>query len=199
MVEPLPIAGAWRVTPHVHGDARGMFFEWFKSSVFTEAVGHSLNLAQANCSVSSRGTLRGIHYADVPPGQAKYVACLSGGILDVIVDIRVGSPTFGEWISVELSSQSREMVYLSEGLGHGFVALEDNSLVTYLCSTEYNPAAEHEIDPFDLDLAVEWGISRHEASLSPKDASAPGLQEVQAAGGLPVYESCIAFTQSLPR
>lgn len=196
-IEPLPIEGAFLITPQQHGDDRGLFFEWFKAPVFTEAVGHPLSLAQANCSVSARGTLRGIHFADVPPGQAKYVTCLSGRILDVIVDIRVGSPTFGHWQAVELNTQSRRLVYLSEGLGHGFVALADSSTVVYLCSTTYNPSGEHEVDPFDPDLAIDWGLSREQASLSGKDAAAPGLQEAKAAGLLPDYAVCRDYVASL--
>lgn len=196
-IEPLPIEGAFLITPQQHGDDRGLFFEWFKAPVFAEAVGHPLSLAQANCSVSARGTLRGIHFADVPPGQAKYVTCLSGRILDVIVDIRVGSPTFGHWQAVELNTQSRRLVYLSEGLGHGFVALADSSTVVYLCSTTYNPSAEHEIHPFDPELGIEWGIARARASLSAKDAGAPGLTAARAAGLLPDYEQCRQFRASL--
>lgn len=196
-IEQLPIEGAYVFTPKQHGDARGLFFEWFKSSEFAESVGHPLTLAQANCSVSSKGTLRGIHYADVPPGQAKYVTCLSGAVLDIIVDIRVGSPTFGQWEAVELNTESRRLVYLSEGLGHGFVALQDNSTVVYLCSTIYNPAAEHEIDPFDRTIGIDWGISREQASLSAKDAVAPSLRSALEQGLLPDYEVCKEFRAGL--
>jgi dTDP-4-dehydrorhamnose 3,5-epimerase len=174
-----------------------MFFEWFKAPVFAQAAGHSLTLSQANCSVSSRGTLRGIHYADVPPGQAKYVTCLAGRVLDIVVDLRVGSPTFGTWEAVELNTTTRRVVYLSEGLGHGFVALEDDSTVVYLCSTTYNPGGEHEIDPFDADLGIEWGISRQEASLSAKDSAAPGLHAARHAGLLPDYHQCRDYRSSL--
>lgn len=196
-IEQLPIEGAYVLTPQQHGDPRGLFFEWFKAPLFREAVGHDLSLAQANCSVSARGTLRGIHYADVPPGQAKYVTCLRGAVLDFVVDIRVGSPTFGQWEVVRLDTGGRKMVYLSEGLGHGFVALEDNSTVVYLCSTTYNPAAEHEIDPFDVDLGIEWGIARDVASLSAKDAAAPGLATARDAGLLPDYDTCRTFIAGL--
>ena len=196
-IVPLSIEGAYLITPKQHGDDRGLFFEWFKAPLFQEAAGHAFTLAQANCSVSAKGTLRGIHFADVPPGQAKYVTCLAGGVLDVIVDIRLGSPTFGQWTTVELNTQTRQLVYLSEGLGHGFVALEDASTVVYLCSTTYNPAGEHEVDPFDPDLAIDWGISRDEASLSPKDAAAPSLRQAQEAGLLPDYDTCKAYIASL--
>lgn len=196
-IEHLGIEGAFVVTPRQHGDDRGLFLEWFKAPAFADAAGHDLTLAQANCSVSSAGTLRGIHFADVPPGQAKYVVCMTGRVLDVIVDIRVGSPTFGQWEAVQLDTVERRAVYLSEGLGHGFVALEDGSTVVYLCSTTYNPAAEHEIDPFDADLGIDWGISRDEASLSAKDASAPGLRAAREAGLLPDYEQCVQYRRSL--
>lgn len=190
LIERLSIEGAWVVTPRQHADDRGVFFEWFKQPVFAEANGHSLSLAQANCSVSSAGTLRGIHFADVPPGQAKYVMCTSGRVLDVVVDIRVGSPTFGQWTSVELDTVHRRAVYLSEGLGHGFVAVEDASTVIYLCSTAYNPAHEREINPFDTDLAIDWGVTAEQASLSDKDAAAPGLLAARDAGLLPDYATC---------
>lgn len=184
------IEGAYVLTPRVFGDERGAFFEWFKEDPFTAAVGHPLTMAQANCSVSSQGTLRGIHYSDVPPGQAKYVTCLSGAIRDVIVDLRVGSPTFGRWEAVEMAAGNPRMVYLSEGLGHGFVALEPASVVVYLCSTMYNPQAEHEVDPFDPTLGIQWGVTRDQAVLSAKDAAAPSLGQAQSLGLLPDYQAC---------
>ncbi len=197
-VEPLAIEGAWVVTPVQHGDPRGLFYEWFKAPSFGEAAGHSFTLAQANCSVSARGTLRGIHFADVPPGQAKYVTCMSGRVLDVVVDIRVGSPTFGQWDAVELDTGQRRAVYISEGLGHGFAALADNSTVVYLCSATYNPTGEHEIHPFDPELGIDWGIAPDEASLSGKDAAAPGLQQAKELGLLPRYRACLDFRAELP-
>ena len=197
MWESLDIEGAWVITPSQHGDPRGLFFEWFKSGPFAEHVAHGFALAQANCSVSSAGTLRGVHFADVPPGQAKYVTCFAGAVTDVIVDLRVGSETFGDWQTVELDSISRRAVYLSEGLGHGFVAREDGSTVVYLCSTEYNPTGEHEIDPFDPDLAIDWGINRQEVSLSAKDAAAPSLRAAVEQGILPGASDCLAYRRGL--
>ncbi|MDQ1305296.1 MAG: dTDP-4-dehydrorhamnose 3,5-epimerase [Actinomycetota bacterium] len=196
-VVELGIAGAWVVTPRQHGDGRGLFLEWFKDSAFREATGHSLNLAQANCSVSAAGTVRGIHFADVPPGQAKYVTCLTGAVLDVVVDIRVGSPTFGRWEAVRLDTADRRAVYLSEGLGHGFAALEDGSTVAYLCSEEYNPEKERELYPYDAEIGVDWGFSLGECSLSAKDDAAPTLAEAAAAGILPDYEVCRSFRAGL--
>ena len=104
----LSIPGAWEITPKQFGDPRGVFLEWFKDAPFAQATGHSLDLQQANMSVSAAGVLRGIHFADVPPGQAKYVTCPKGAVLDVVVDIRVGSPTFGQWDSVLLDDTDQE-------------------------------------------------------------------------------------------
>ena len=196
-VEVLPIEGAWVFTPRIHGDDRGAFLEWFKDPAFREAVGHDLHLAQANCSVSARGVLRGIHFADVPPGQAKYVTCVKGSVLDVIVDIRVGSPTFGQWTSVLLDDRHRRAVYLSEGLGHGFCSQEDGSTVVYLCSETYNPTAEHEVHPLDPALGIDWQLGGMEPELSAKDAAAPTLAEAAEAGLLPVWTACTQYRAGL--
>ncbi|RZS87379.1 dTDP-4-dehydrorhamnose 3,5-epimerase [Motilibacter rhizosphaerae] len=198
-VRQLGIEGAYEVAPAVFGDARGVFLEWFKQEVFEAAVGRPLDLKQANCSVSSRGVLRGIHFADVPPGQAKYVTCLSGAVLDVVVDIRVGSPSFGTWESVLLDDADRRAVFLSEGLGHAFVALTDGAVVSYLCSEGYAPAREHGISPLDEQLAVEWPVGREELELSAKDLAAPTLAEAQRDGLLPSYDACRAFVAGLAR
>ncbi|MER8087448.1 dTDP-4-dehydrorhamnose 3,5-epimerase [Streptomyces sp. NPDC094048] len=192
----LSIAGAWVHEPKVFPDSRGSFHEWFKASELDEAAGHALRLAQANCSVSSRGTLRGVHFADVPPSQAKYVKCVRGAVLDVIVDIRVGSPTYKQWEAVRLDDADHHAVYLSEGLGHAFMALTDDATVVYLCSEGYAPGREHGIDPLDPELGIEWpqGIT---PLLSEKDAAAPSLAEAEAQGLLPSYEDCQAYYAEL--
>jgi len=135
----LPIAGAWVFEPTVFPDQRGMFAAPFQGQVFREALGFDLTIAQTNHSVSARGVIRGVHFADVPPGQAKYVYCPRGALLDVVVDVRVGSPTFGRYEAVELDGRSCRAVYLAEGLGHAFVAREDETVMAYLCSTPYAP------------------------------------------------------------
>ena len=195
--EPLPIEGAWVFTPRIHGDERGSFLEWFKDSSFTRTVGHGLNLAQANASVSAKGVLRGIHFADVPPGQAKYVTCVKGAVLDVIVDVRVGSPTFSHWTSVLLDDRERRAVYLSEGLGHGFCSLEDGSTVVYLCSEGYNPSREHGVHPFDPAIGIQWPLSRVDTELSARDSVAPTLAQAVAAGLLPDHAACKAYRDGL--
>jgi dTDP-4-dehydrorhamnose 3,5-epimerase len=194
----LAVPDAFAVHPRQFHDDRGVFLEWYRHEALTEAVGHPLDLAQANCSVSRRGSVRGIHYADVPVGQAKYVTCLRGAVLDVIVDIRVGSPTFGTWDAVRLDEQERNAVYVAEGLGHGFAALTEDATVVYLCSSVYSPTAEHGLNPLDTELAIEWPAAVPPL-LSEKDTGAPSLTEAREAGALPDYEACRAFYESLRR
>ncbi len=193
---PLSIEGAYLMQPKRHEDSRGYFLEWFKEDVFTAAVGHGLHLAQANCSVSARGSMRGIHFADVPPSQAKYVTCVTGAVLDVAVDIRVGSPTFGQWEAIRLDPDNRSALYLSEGLGHVFLALENQSTVLYLCSTAYAPDREHGINPLDPAIGIDWPPNV-EPLLSPKDAQAPSLSQAASAGLLPSYEACVEYRSTL--
>ncbi|WP_084102234.1 dTDP-4-dehydrorhamnose 3,5-epimerase family protein [Demequina sp. NBRC 110051] len=198
----LSIPGAWSVTTKHFGDDRGIFLEWFKDAPFAAATGHGLSLAQANCSVSAAGVLRGIHYADVPPGQAKFVTCARGAVLDVVVDLRVGSPTFGQWDSVLLDDVDRRAIYLSEGLGHGFLSLEDNSTVMYLCSTPYAPEREHEVHPLDPEVGIAWPtVGRDgtplEFELSPKDTAAPTLATALENDLLPTYEAAQNWRNSL--
>jgi dTDP-4-dehydrorhamnose 3,5-epimerase len=196
-IRPMNIAGAFEVTPVQFRDPRGTFLEWYRFDRLAEAVGHPLDLAQANLSTSARGVIRGIHYADVPPGQAKYVTCVAGAVLDVVVDIRVGSPTFGKWESVRLDDEERRAVYLAEGLGHGFCALTESATVTYLCSTTYRPGHEHGIDPLDPALGIEWPAA--EPVLSEKDAAAPSLATAQAAGRLPQWNTCFTYVETAVR
>ena len=195
-VRELAVPGAWEITPQLHADSRGVFLEWFSDPQFTAFAGHRFDLRQANCSVSSAGVLRGLHFAQLPPSQAKYVTCLHGAVFDVVVDIRVGSPTFGKWDSVLLDDRARRAVYISEGLAHGFVALQDDSTVTYLCSAGYNPAREHTIRATDPALGIEWP-SDHPVVLSDRDAEAPTLDEVRAAGLLPTWDEARAFVEEL--
>jgi dTDP-4-dehydrorhamnose 3,5-epimerase len=195
-VRQLAVPDAWEFTPRQFPDDRGVFLEWFRADVVSRTIGHTLEIAQSNQSISRRGVVRGIHFADVPPSQAKYVYCPSGAVLDVIVDIRAGSPTFGAVDTVRLDDVDRRAVYLSEGLGHAFMALTDNAVVTYLCSTGYAPDREHGVHPLDKDLSIPWP-SDVEPLLSPKDAAAPGLKEAAAQGMLPTYAECLAFRASL--
>lgn len=142
------------------------------------------------------GASYGVHFADVPPGQAKYVTCLSGAVLDVGVDLRAGSPAFGRWEAVRLDDETRRAVYLAEGLGHAFMALSNRATVLYLCTTPYAPAREHGVHPLDPDVGIGWpgGI---DPVLSDEDAAAPGLEEALALGLLPGYRECVDYAARL--
>ena len=194
-IRPLSIEGAWEITPQQHGDPRGLFMEYYRFDLLAEVVGHPLRLAQANLSVSARGVVRGLHFADVPPGQAKYVTCVRGAVLDVIVDLRVGSPTFGRWEGIQLDEVDRRAVYLSEGIGHGFCALSDDATLSYFCSETFNPSGEHSVHPLDPDLGIDWPAET--PHLSARDEAAPSLAEAVSTGLLPDYRAVQAFTESL--
>ena len=185
----LDIDGAWVFTPRIHTDERGSFLEWFRDAEFHADLGYRMDVAQANCSVSRRGVVRGIHFADVPPGQAKYVTCASGAIIDVVVDVRAGSPNFGRWEAVQLDDETRRALYISEGLGHAFVAVSNQATVLYLCSTRYAPDREHGVHPLDPAIGIAWPTDM-ETVLSDKDAAAPSLAEARSAGLLPDYDRC---------
>ena len=194
---PLSIAGAVEFTPAQHGDDRGLFFEHFRFEPLEEALGHPFTVRQGNTSVSKKGTVRGIHYALVPPGQAKYVTALSGAVLDYVIDLRVGSPTFGTWESVQLDDVDRRAVYLAEGLGHCFVALTEGAIVSYLVSEVYNPVRELGISPTDPDIGLEFPFDRDDLLLSPKDLAAPSLEAALASTALPTYADCVAYEGTL--
>jgi dTDP-4-dehydrorhamnose 3,5-epimerase len=193
-MEPLGIEGAWMFRPRIYQDARGDFLEWFRAAELAEHLGHAMSIAQANCSVSRSGVIRGIHFADVPPGQAKYVTCVSGAILDAVVDVRVGSPTFARWQAVKLDDEGRQALYLAEGLGHAFMALTKQATVMYLCSTPYDPTREHGVHPLDPGIGINWANGL-DPILSPKDDAAPGLDEARHAGLLPDYGKCRAYAR----
>lgn len=197
----LSISGSWEITPKKFGDPRGVFLEVFKGAAFREAVGRSLELHQANCSVSAAGVVRGIHFAQIPPSQAKYVMCPRGAVMDYVVDIRVGSPTFGQWDSVLLDDVDRRAIFISEGLGHMFVSLEDDSTVVYLCSAPYAPGREFGVNPECETVGIEFPSTARDGSplellLSEKDASAPGLITAADLGHLPTWSEYHAFMSS---
>ncbi|HVW44570.1 MAG TPA: dTDP-4-dehydrorhamnose 3,5-epimerase [Amycolatopsis sp.] len=195
-VRELAVKDAYEFTPQQFPDNRGLFVAPFQESALLEAIGHPMPLGQTNHSVSRRGTIRGVHFADTPPGQAKYVYCPHGALLDVIVDLRVGSPTFGRWDAVRLDSADFRAVYVAEGLGHAFVALEDDTAMSYLCSTGYNPGAEHGVSPFDPELALPWPADI-DPIVSEKDTAAPTLAQALATDLLPRYDDCVAHYASL--
>ncbi|WP_410670454.1 dTDP-4-dehydrorhamnose 3,5-epimerase family protein [Amycolatopsis sp. cmx-4-68] len=192
----LSVPDAFEFTPRAFPDDRGLFTAPFQEEAFRAAVGHRLRLGQSNHSVSRRGSIRGVHFADTPPGQAKYVYCARGSLLDIVVDVRVGSPTFGQWDAVRLDAARFNAAYLAEGLGHGFIALEDDTAMAYLCSEPYNPSGEHGIDPLDPALDLPWPADITPI-LSEKDRTAPTLAEAREQGLLPAYADCVAYYDKL--
>jgi dTDP-4-dehydrorhamnose 3,5-epimerase len=191
-VEPLAVPDVWVCTPSVHPDPRGMFTEWFRGDVLAVVTGRRFEIVQANHSVSRRGVVRGVHFADVPPGQAKFVYCPTGALLDIVVDLRVGSPTFGMVDSVLLDDVDRRAVFISEGFGHVICALRDESAVVYLMSSTYDPRAEHAVSPVDAALGLPLPDNIGKLVLSDKDVAAPSLSEALEQGLLPTYEACRA-------
>jgi dTDP-4-dehydrorhamnose 3,5-epimerase len=196
-IRELSIPDAFEITPLQRADDRGVFLEWYRFDRLEETIGHPLTLRQANTSVSRKGVVRGIHFAEVPLGQAKYVTAPHGAVLDFVIDVRVGSPTFGQWDSVLLDDVDRKAIYLAEGLGHAFVALTENATVSYLVSDVYSPTREHGINPLDPDIALVFPPEAGEPLLSPKDVEAPSLAEAQASGLLPNWADVTAFYDSL--
>ncbi len=196
-VRELGVPGAYEITPRQWRDDRGVFLEWYRHDVLAETIGHPLNLRQANTSVSAKGVVRGIHFADVPRGQAKYVTVTQGAVVDFAIDIRVGSPTFGRWDSVILDTVDRRAIYLAEGLGHAFVALAHDATVSYLVSDTYNPTAEHGINPLDPEIGLIFPDIAGELQLSPKDLQAPSLASAAAEGLLPRWHDVQDFYRKL--
>jgi dTDP-4-dehydrorhamnose 3,5-epimerase len=186
-IRELLVPDCYEVTPLQRTDEGGVFLEWYRFDLLEEAAGHPLDLRQANTSVSKKGVFRGIHFADIPPGQAKYVTVTHGAVIDYVIDVRVGSPTFGKWDSVRLDTVDRKAIYVGEGVGHAFVALTDEATVSYLVSDTYNPTAEHGISPLDPEIGLEFPPEAGELLLSPKDVEALTLAEARDAGLLPTW------------
>lgn len=195
-IRELSVPDSYEVTPRQFPDDRGVFLEWYRFDRLEEAIGHRLDIAQANTSVSRRGVVRGIHFADIPPSQAKYVTATRGAVLDFVIDIRVGSPTFGQWDSVLLDDVDRRAIYISEGLGHCFVALTDEATVSYLVTSPFNAEREHAVTPVDPAIGLVFPDAAGELLLSPKDTAAPTLEEARESGLLPSWEEARAFYAS---
>lgn len=196
-IRELDIPDVYEVTPRQFPDERGVFYEFYRFDHLAEKVGHPLSLRQGNTSVSRRGTVRGIHFAQLPPSQAKYVSCFSGAVLDYVIDVRVGSPTFGRWESILLDDVDRRSVYIAEGLAHAFVALTENAVVSYLVNSTFNPEREKGIDPLDEQIGLRFPPEAGELLLSPKDTEAPTLAEAEAQGILPTWAAARAFYSTL--
>lgn len=176
------IEGVFLFTPQVFEDSRGHFFESFRQDRTLEETGINFEVKQVNTSLSKRGVLRGVHFKKNPPGQAKFVSVSQGKILDIAIDLRKRSKTFGHWQAFTLSQENNQSLLLGYGLGHAFLALEDNTEVGYLCDSVFQPEIEFGINPLEAgidwhELAKPYGVS--EFVVNEKDFSAPGLKDAQ--------------------
>lgn len=195
----LTIPGAFEVTPVRHGDGRGEFLEWFRGDLLAEHTGRRFELRQANLSISRDRVARGIHFSDVPPGQAKYVTVLSGSGRDIVVDLRVGSDTFGRWDAVDLTACARSAVFMPEGIGHAFIATADDTSLAYLTTDTYRPEGDRTLTLFDPELALQLPYPRDELIVSEKDAEAPTLAQLRDRGLLPTLAACRTVEQEWAR
>ncbi len=187
---PLEINGVWLVESPVWNDSRGSFREWFKSNEILQTTGQDFLAVQSNISRSDKGVIRGLHYSLAPKGQAKWVTCVQGSILDIVVDVRRTSPTFGKYLAIGLYGDQGSSLFIEGGLAHGFLAIEDKTIVSYILDSPYAPELEYEIQPFDPDLDINWKLEllgSTEVKMSPKDASAPTLSQRSTEGKLPTY------------
>jgi dTDP-4-dehydrorhamnose 3,5-epimerase len=191
-VRPLAIGGAFLISSRSFTDDRGVFLEVYREDVLTEALGYRPKIAQTNYSVSRRNVLRGVHGAAVPPGLAKLVTCVRGSMLDFVVDVRTGSPTFGQWDMIVLNGHGNSSVYVEEGLGHAFVALDDDTCVQYQLSELYRPQDVLTVHPLDPEIGLPLTLPG-EPVLSDSDATAPTLREAAERGLLPSYDACMAL------
>jgi dTDP-4-dehydrorhamnose 3,5-epimerase len=186
-VSELSITGAYVVESKVWGDDRGFFREWYKESDLVNA-GIEFPIQQANLSMSRRGVIRGLHYSLAPEGQAKLVTCAYGELVDVIVDIRVGSPTYGNVETVHMAANEERSVFIPGGAAHGFCVTSELACLSYLLSSPFNADLELEINPFDEEVGVVWPLTG-EPIVSDKDATAPSLADRLSDGQLPIYSA----------
>ena len=165
------------IEPKVHGDSRGYFVETFVSNKLEEFLGYKINFCQDNESKSSKGVLRGLHYQLPPHAQTKLVRVISGRVLDVAVDIRKNSPTFGKYVAVELSGENKKQLLIPRGFAHGFVVLEDDTVFAYKVDNYYSPECDRGIAFDDKNLNIDWILNHNELNLSAKDIKQPKLNE----------------------
>lgn len=194
-IRELAVEGAVEFTPRVFPDERGLFVSPFQEAAFEKALGRPLfQVAQTNHSRSGRGVVRGVHFTVTPPGTAKYVYCARGAAIDIVVDIRVGSPTYGRWDSVLLDPVDFRAMYFPVGVGHAFIALEDDTVMSYMLSSGYVAENELALSPLDpeLGLPIPGDIV---PVMSDRDRAAPTLAQAKAAGLLPDYATCRELTR----
>ncbi|WNL34794.1 dTDP-4-dehydrorhamnose 3,5-epimerase [Arcobacter cryaerophilus gv. pseudocryaerophilus] len=167
------------IEPKVHGDSRGYFVETFRQDKLEEFLGYKINFCQDNESKSSKGVLRGLHYQLPPHAQTKLVRVIHGKVLDVAVDIRKNSPTFGKYVAVELSGENKKQLLIPRGFAHGFVVLEDDTVFAYKVDNYYSPECDRGIAFDDENLNIDWILKKEELNLSPKDTKQPKLFDIK--------------------
>ena len=165
------------IEPKVHGDDRGYFVETFRADKLEEFLGYKIKFCQDNESKSSKGVLRGLHYQLAPAAQTKLVRVIQGSVLDVAVDIRKGSPTFGQYVSVKLTGENKKQLLVPRGFAHGFVVLENDTTFAYKVDNYYSPENDRGISFDDIDLDIDWILDKEELNLSVKDKIQPKLSE----------------------
>lgn len=173
-----PIEGVVIIEPKIFSDDRGYFFESYNEAQLAEEGGITAHFVQDNESCSSYGVLRGLHFQRPPHAQAKLVRVVRGRVLDVAVDIRSGSPTYGKYVSVELSEDNHRQLFLPRGMAHGFVVLSDKAIFQYKCDNQYHPESEGGIIWNDPTIAIDWGIEPSAVTLSEKDTKSPLFTEL---------------------
>lgn len=193
----LEITGAVGFAPAVYRDDRGLFSSPYQENGFVDALGHGLfAVRDVSHNRSASGVLRGVHYTATPPGRAKYVYCPNGRVLDILVDLRLGSPTFGRHVVDELSGENCRAVYVPPGVGHAFLSMSDDTVIVYLMSSGYVPADELAVSALDqiLDLPVPQAPA---PARSDRDRAAPTLAQARDAGLLPDYRTCRVAEEEL--
>jgi len=176
---PQSIPDVLLIEPTVHGDSRGYFMESFRQDLFDDFLGYEVNFVQDNESKSSKGVLRGLHYQLPPFAQAKLVRVIEGRVLDVALDIRQSSPTFGQYVSTELSSENKNQFYIPRGFAHGFVVLSESAVFAYKVDNYYSPDDDRGIAFDDKEIGIDWVLKSDELQLSEKDKSHPVLSEAK--------------------
>ena len=174
----IKLKGCLILEPQIFEDNRGVFFEVFKKKELSDFLGYQVDFVQENKSISKKGVLRGLHFQKGNSAQAKLVSVQKGEVVDVIVDIRPDSVTFGEHVKVHLSDVNNKSIFIPKGMAHGFVTLTDNVIFTYLCDNYYDPKKESGILYNDSDLAIDWGFSLSELIVSEKDLILPTFKEL---------------------
>ncbi|MCQ2274830.1 MAG: dTDP-4-dehydrorhamnose 3,5-epimerase [Bacteroidales bacterium] len=174
------IDGLYIIEPRIFGDSRGYFFESYNAQEFAEKTGLKVDFVQDNESLSRYGVLRGLHFQKPPFAQSKLVRVIKGKVLDVAVDIRQGSPTYGKYVSVELSEENHRQFFISKGFAHGFSVLSDEVIFQYKCDNFYAPQSEGAIAWNDEDLAIDWKVPADKVLLSEKDSHHPSFRDFQS-------------------